>query len=76
MRELILDASAWRTADDVYNSFFKVGAPEWHGRNFKALHDSIETGNINAIEVPYRLIVRNSDSIGEDAQAMTRDFVD
>jgi RNAse (barnase) inhibitor barstar len=77
MKELILDASSWKTKDDVYDSFFKaVGATEWHGRNFDALIDSIETGSINAIEVPYRLVIKHYDSIGVGAKKMADDFVD
>jgi RNAse (barnase) inhibitor barstar len=58
MRELILNGAEWKTRDDVYDSFFRlVGAPEWHGRNFDALRDSIATGSINAVEVPYRLVI-------------------
>jgi RNAse (barnase) inhibitor barstar len=77
MKELILDGSTWQTRDDVYDAFFKaVGAPEWHGRNFDALNDSIAAGDINKIEVPYRLIIRHYDSIGEGAMKMASDFVD
>jgi RNAse (barnase) inhibitor barstar len=77
MRELILDGSKWRTRDDVYDAFFKaVGAPDWHGRNFDALIDSIEHGDINSIEVPYKLIIMHTDSISEGAQKMVSDFVD
>ncbi len=77
MKELVLDGSTWRTHDDVYEAFFKaVGAPEWHGRNFNALIDSIETGGINGIEVPYKLIIKHSDSIGEGARKMASDFAD
>ena len=77
MRELTLDGSKWRTRDDVYDAFFKaVGAPEWHGRNFDALIDSIECGDINAIEVPYKLIIKHVASVGADAQEMVTDFVD
>ncbi len=59
MRELILESSKWQTKDDVYDSVFQaVGAPDWHGRNLDALNDSIGTGQINEIEVPYRLVFR------------------
>jgi RNAse (barnase) inhibitor barstar len=76
MRELILDASIWKADDDVYDSFFKaVGAPEWHGRNFNALIDSIR-GGINAVEVPYRLVIRHYDCIAPGAKKMADDFVD
>ena len=76
MRELILDASTWNTYDDVYDSFFKaVGAPEWHGRNLNALNDSIAGGQINAIEIPYRLIIRHYGRVGEDARKMAANFV-
>jgi RNAse (barnase) inhibitor barstar len=77
MRKIVLDAEEWKTTDDVYTSFFRaVGAPEWHGRNFNALIDSIETGDINQIEVPYRLVITNYDRTGEGAQQMAKDFVD
>ncbi len=76
MRELILDASVWKTKDDVYDSFFKaVGSPEWHGRNLDALNDSIVGGQINAVEIPYRLIVRRYSHVGEGARKMAAAFV-
>jgi RNAse (barnase) inhibitor barstar len=75
MKTLVLDATRWQTRDDLYDAFFAaVGAPDWHGRNFNALRDSIVTGSINKIEVPYTLIVRNVDGIGADASQILRDF--
>lgn len=72
-----MDGANWKTTDDVYNAFFSVvGAPPWHGRNFDALNDSIATGQINEIEVPYRLVIRNFDLIGVAARKMANDFVD
>lgn len=60
VKDLTLDAQNWRTADDLYVSFCEaVGAPAWHGRNFDALRDSIVTGKINQIEVPYRIHIQN-----------------
>ena len=77
MRELVLDGSSWRKEDDVYDAFFAaVGAPSWHGRNFNALIDSIATGSINAIEVPYRIVIRNFDLISGEARQMAIDFAD
>jgi RNAse (barnase) inhibitor barstar len=77
MRELVLDGAGWTTSDDVYDAFFRaVGAPEWHGRNFNALNDSIAGGDINCIEVPYELNIRNYDKIVGDAKKMTDDFID
>lgn len=75
-RELILDARNWRTVDDFYDSFFEaVGAPAWHGRNFAALHDSIVTGNINQIEVPYRIRIREFSQMGPAAHQVADQFV-
>jgi RNAse (barnase) inhibitor barstar len=72
-----MDGATWNSKDDVYDAFFGVvGAPPWHGRNFDALNDSIGTGSINDIEVPYRLIVRNFDLVGAGAKEMAGDFVD
>ena len=77
MKELTLDGAGWTTNDDVYSAFFlAVGAPEWHGRNFNALNDSIASGSINEVEVPYRLVLKNYDLISGEAKKMTDDFVD
>ncbi len=76
MREIVLDGKGWSTPDDVYDAFFEaVGAPGWHGRNFNALHDSIATGQINKIEVPYLVRIENYASIGTGARKMAADFV-
>jgi RNAse (barnase) inhibitor barstar len=75
MRDIVLDAAGWRTKDDFYTSFLKaVGAPDWHGRNLDALNDSIATGAINAIEVPYRVVIRNSGCAGAEAQQIIDRF--
>ena len=77
MKELTLDGAGWTTNDDVYSAFFlAVGAPEWHGRNFNALNDSIANGSINKVEVPYRGVLKNYDLISGEAKKMTDDFVD
>jgi RNAse (barnase) inhibitor barstar len=77
MKELILDGEDWSTKDDVYDAFFRVvHAPEWHGRNFNALRDSMAGGSINEVEVPYRLVIKNYDKISGEAKGMADDFVD
>src|SRR5882672_4411309 len=78
MKEIILDRRSSKNRDDVYDSFFRaVGSPQWHGRNFDAFNDSIATGSINEIEVPYRLAIKNYELIGNEAKKkMTDDFVD
>jgi RNAse (barnase) inhibitor barstar len=77
MKEIILDGSKWQSRDDVYDAFFQaVGAPTWHGRNLDALIDSIETGSINVVEVPYRLVIKHYGSVGAEAKKMAGDFVD
>jgi RNAse (barnase) inhibitor barstar len=77
MKDFALDGTNWSCKDDVYDAFFQVvGAPPWHGRNLDALNDSIGTGSINDVEVPYRLVIRNYDLIGVGAKKMADDFVD
>jgi len=77
MKELVLNGAEWASRDDVYTAFFRaVGAPAWHGRNFDALKDSIEAGQINTVEVPYRVVIHNYSKIGPDARQMASDFVD
>jgi RNAse (barnase) inhibitor barstar len=77
MKELLLNGAEWKTADDLYDTFFKaVGAPSWHGRNFNVLNDSIAGGNINEVEVPYCVVIQNYDLIGVGAKKMANDFID
>ena len=60
VQDLTLDVQDWQGTDDLYQAFFAaVGAPDWHGKNFDALRDSIGTGRINRIEVPYRIHIAN-----------------
>ncbi len=74
---LELDAVNWRSRDDVYDAFFKaVGAPEWHGRCFDALNDSITTGGINKIEVPYRIVVRGARGADSEAADFLKELAD
>ena len=77
VKDLMLDAKSWRTVDDLYDSFFEaVGAPAWHGRNFDALKDSIVTGKINQIEVPYRIHIQNYARMSRAARHLADPFVD
>lgn len=77
MKDIVLDGVAWSTKDDVYDAFFlAVGAPEWHGRNFDALRDSIAGASINQVEAPYRLVFKNYDKISGEAIGMADDFID
>jgi hypothetical protein len=74
---IILDASSWLSFDDFYDAFFAgVGAPDWHGRSFNALNDSIGTGGINKLEVPYRIIIRNAKAMDSEAAAFVEDLGD
>jgi RNAse (barnase) inhibitor barstar len=76
MREIALDGKNWNEAGDVYDAFFAaVGAPSWHGRNFDALHDSIVVGQINKVEVPYLIKIKNYGSMGSGAKGMAANFV-
>jgi len=75
MPEIVLDAGSWQQFSDFYDAFFAaVDAPDWHGRNFNALNDSIGTGGINKREVPNRIIIRNGSKMGEDPASFVKDF--
>ena len=76
MKQLTLNGASWNTKDDVYDAFFAaVDAPPWHGRNLDALNDSIANGEINKVEVPYKVIIQNFDLIGAGARKTADDFV-
>jgi RNAse (barnase) inhibitor barstar len=77
MKELFMDAAAWKSSDDLYLSFFNaVQAPEWHGKNLNAIRDSIGGGQINKIEVPYRLVFKNYDTLSSDLKQKTDFFIE
>ena len=76
MREILLDGRTWSSPNDVYDAFFQaVGAPSWHGRNFNALRDSIVTGRINQVDLPYIVKIKSYDQIGAGAKKMAADLV-
>jgi RNAse (barnase) inhibitor barstar len=71
-----LDAHDWHTKDDVYRSLFiALGAPEWHGRNFNALHDSIVTGGINNTEAPFSLVIKGLAGAQPPAQEFVQQLI-
>jgi RNAse (barnase) inhibitor barstar len=75
--EILLDGQDWQSSDDIYQALFSaIGAPAWHGRNLNALNDSIATGSINKVEVPYRITVRNADAMSHKAADFFRKFED
>ena len=77
MRELVMDAALWATTDDMFLSFFKaVSAPTWHGKNFNAIRDSIGGGDINEIEVPYRLVLLNYASVKAGVKPEVDHFIE
>jgi RNAse (barnase) inhibitor barstar len=72
-----LDAAKMKSQNDFFDRFFEaVDAPDWHGRNFDALADSIGSGAINKVEVPYRLAVRNLDAADSVIKGLIGDFAD
>ncbi len=74
---LQLDAATWKNTDDVYESIFAaLGAPTWHGKNFHALNDSIVTGSINTIEVPYTISIKSMKSANQEVKRFVSDLVD
>lgn len=61
MRVLELDASRWETIDDFYDAVLAVvGAPDWHGRVSVALVDTMFHADVNKVDPPYRIEIRNS----------------
>jgi RNAse (barnase) inhibitor barstar len=76
VQHLTLSAKRWHNSDDVYDDLFHaLGSPAWHGKNFNALHDSIVTGQINTLEVPYTLTIREIDSAKSDARRFVEELV-
>jgi RNAse (barnase) inhibitor barstar len=77
MKEFFMDAGKWKSLDDLYLSFFEaVKAPAWHGKNLNAIHDSIGGGQVNGVEVPYRLVFKNYDQLSGDLKEKIDFFIE
>lgn len=75
MKEIVLQGAHWQTRNDFYEAFLRaVGAPAWHGRNLDALYDSIGSGDINEVEVPYSVRITGSSAMSSEAQEMVKLF--
>ncbi len=69
VREIVLDASSWRSALDFYDAILAaIGAPDWHGRSPDALNDSMVFGGINALEPPYLIRITGARDLPLDAR--------
>lgn len=76
VQHLTLSAKKWRTPNNVYDDLFRVlGSPSWHGKNFDALRDSIVTGQINTVEVPYTLSIRKISSARPEARLFVEELI-
>lgn len=67
MKILDIDASTWRSEDDFFIAIKRaLGAPDWHGHNLNALVDSIVVGDMNEINLPFRLSIHNISKAPEE----------
>lgn len=77
MKVVKLNAFRWASAQDFYAALLSgLGAPDWHGRNVNALVDSMIYGDINALEQPFRVIVRGLDGANRKAREELRYAID
>jgi RNAse (barnase) inhibitor barstar len=77
MKEIALDASAWRDRDDFYDALLPaLGAPGWHGRNLDALEESISGDDISEVRLPFRIRIANATSAATDVQKYLFKFAD
>ena len=68
--KIFIDWAKIESPADFYTTFLpQIEAPDWHGRNLDALHDSMVNGSINGIEPPFCVINTNVDQMGEDLQS-------
>lgn len=75
MKDVLLDASAWRSGLDVLEAIRQgLQAPDWHGMSYAAFYDSMVMGDINALAPPYRIVIWNIEAAGAGARLMAREF--
>ena len=72
-KEIVLEEAHWHSQADFYDAFFlAVGSPKSPARNLDALADNVCRGQINAVDIPYTLVIRGYEQMQETA----RRFVD
>ena len=77
MKEIRLDASKWKTSEDFYDALLPaLGAPAWHGRNLDALNDSIGSGDINEVRLPFRFLLVGTDIVPPELRSYLKKFAD
>lgn len=69
MKVIALDGSGWRSPDDFYDALLpELGAPDWHGRNLDALHDSL-SGGINRLDPPFAVVIQGAGGLSPEMRA-------
>jgi len=73
MTTLSLNASRWRTREDVWVGLLAaLRAPDWHGHNLDALDETLRAGGVNGVSLPFAVEVTGA-AAGPEAQfEMTR----
>jgi RNAse (barnase) inhibitor barstar len=75
VRPIVIDAGDWNSEDDAFDGLLEVlGAPDWHGRNWDALNDSIVTGDINRVEPPFHLHLTGDRPLPEALREWVQDL--
>lgn len=70
IKAIALCANAWRTPEDFYRALLPgLGAPDWHGHNLDALHDSLSGGRINRLAPPFHVRVAGTEALSDEMRA-------
>ena len=77
MKLIVLDASEWRSEDDLHDALLDVlEAPDWHGRNLDAWWDSIGSDNINDLRAPFTITILKAHVLDPALKAYVGKFVE
>ena len=69
VRTIALDASSWRTLDDLYNALFEAtGATLSHARNANAFSEALIYAGDIELDPPYVIDIRNTRNLLPDAR--------
>jgi hypothetical protein len=76
VRTIVIDAGDWLSEDDVFDGLLEaLDSPDWHGRSWSALNDSIVTGGVNRVEPPYHLHLTGDRPLPEDLREWVQELV-
>jgi RNAse (barnase) inhibitor barstar len=66
--QITLHPTLWKSEEDFFDEVLRnLDAPDWHGKNYDALSDSLVTGQVNGVEPPIKFVIEETQTLPQIA---------